>query len=341
MSSTKEIHVGTPADDFDFKSGESVTIHSHDFLSVPGQENIAGTERFSSGEFTCAGYTWIFDVMRFKNKMAAILCTQSSSRVNCGVCISLIHADRAGVETSGNHVIIFDQLSRSKMHYAKFSFQDRRLIFNKGTLSFVVSIRPTEKYYRQPETLSLSGNILKLFGDEETSDLAFQVGDTTFYAQKFILKAQEPELFQLSEHFDKDAPMPINDVKPAIFEIMLKYIYGKIIHVREWKEHAKQIMEASNKYGFTRLTLEAEAFYVKEMNLTVENAIDELLYADGSDFTDIKKAVVKFIVENGQAIIASPSFSKLYASAKLTQEVMMEIAKTAESRKRKVSEQSS
>ena len=42
-----------------------------------------------------------------------------------------------------------------------------------------------------------------------------------------------------------------------------------------------------------------------------------------------------FIVDNGKSIIKSPSFAKLAESAELMKEVMMELAKSRESMKRK------
>ena len=71
------------------------------------------------------------------------------------------------------------------------------------------------------------------------------------------------------------------------------------------------------------------------LKLTVDNAVDELLYADGTLFIGLKKAVMDFIVENGQIIIASPSFAKLRESADLMTEVMLELAESRDSMKRK------
>ena len=172
----------------------------------------------------------------------------------------------------------------------------------------------------------LSENIFKLFGEDGTADIAFSVGDSMFYGHKLILKVQALELYQLTEQFDKGTPMPIEDVKPKVFEIMLKYLYGKTIYHCEWKNYFKQILVASNKYGFSELNLKAQAQYMLFMTLTVENAIDELLYADGNNFLEIKKAVIKYIVKNGKAVLASSSFPELLHSPELMAEVMTEMA---------------
>jgi hypothetical protein len=36
--------------------------------------------------------------------------------------------------------------------------------------------------------------------------------------------------------------MPIQGVEPDIFQVMLKYVYGKVIPPNEWAESSKQIL---------------------------------------------------------------------------------------------------
>ena len=60
-----------------------------------------------------------------------------------------------------------------------------------------------------------------------------------------------------------------------------------------------------------------------------------LLYADGTLCIGLKKAVMNFIIDNGLAVMDSPSFVKLAESTDLMKEVMKELAKSHESRKRK------
>ena len=77
---------------------------------------------------------------------------------------------------------------------------------------------------------------------------------------------------------------------------------------------------------------------MKNLNLSVDNVIDELLYADGNHCLLMKKAATDFIVENGQAVIASPSYAKLAESTELMTEIMLELSKLSDSRKRKLDE---
>lgn len=62
--------------------------------------------------------------------------------------------------------------------------------------------------------------------------------------------------------------------------------------------------------------------------------MDELLY-DGTDCVFLRKAVIDFIIDNGPAVLASDSYNKLDESPRLRKEIMMEFAKSNESKKRK------
>ena len=170
----------------------------------------------------------------------------------------------------------------------------------------------------------------------EQKPIAFKVKGNTIYAHKSILKAQASEFLELVQPFNKVTHMPIDDVDADIFKVMLKYVYGQNILTNEWREHSKVILEASGKYGFTHLKIEAEDWLVKNSELTVDNAIAELLYADGIHCILLKKIVMEFM-ENGEAIMDSPTYENLSQSPKLMKEVMTAFAKSLKaSKKRKL-----
>eukprot|EP00956_Cyclotella_meneghiniana_P024634 scaffold49710_cov33-Cyclotella_meneghiniana.AAC.1 len=334
MATTRDINVGTPAANVPLIDSVGLSV-----ISPP---------------FDCAGHCeWKLKIHpggKLSSPDGVIACTlMSKSPVNivASYCVSLLKSDRTTIyktQKSENRSFGLQECGKFKSNW-KLKFVTREEIFkesnqilNNGTLSFLVSIKPDKEYYCQighPQP-SIAHNIFtKLFNDQGSADVAFNVMGRVFYAHRLILKAQTPELFDLSEQFDVQNNMPISDVEPDTFEIMLKYVYGKNIMAHEWKEHSKPILIASGKYGLSALRVEAEAWYLKNLDVSVDNAIDELLYADANHCLLLKKAVINFIVENGQAVIASSSFSKLAESADLMKEVMLELAKSNENRKRK------
>ena len=64
------------------------------------------------------------------------------------------------------------------------------------------------------------------------------------------------------------------------------------------KTHAKAIIDAADKYSIINLKLEAEAVYVKSSEITIDNAMDNLLYADAKNCALLKEAVIDYLAEN-------------------------------------------
>ncbi len=94
------------------------------------------------------------------------------------------------------------------------------------------------------------------------------------------------------------APILIIDVKPDVFRHFLYYVYGGEISEEEFKIHSKDLINAADKYGVTNLKLEAEVWYVHHTEITFDNVIDNLLYADAMNCALLKETVMDFIAEN-------------------------------------------
>ena len=75
--------------------------------------------------------------------------------------------------------------------------------------------------------------------------------------------------------------------------------------------NAKDIIDACDKYGVVNLKLEAEATYVKSTEITMDNMMDNLLYADSKNLALLKEAVMDYIVTNKDDIIGKVSFDNI------------------------------
>ena len=89
----------------------------------------------------------------------------------------------------------------------------------------------------------------------------------------------------------------ISDVKPDIFQYMLGYVYGGSVPKEELMTHAKDIINAADKYSIVNLKLEAEAAYLNSTIFTVDNAMDNLLYADAKNCALLKETVLDFLAD--------------------------------------------
>jgi hypothetical protein len=187
--------------------------------------------------------------------------------------------------------------------------------------------------------------------DGAISDVAFKVIDHIFPAHCIciILKCFAPHLAELVETYDTTNPMPIEDVDPDTFKIILGVVYGASVTVEEWKAQSKYLIDpstrgksilfAAHKYGIISLRIEAEEWYLKFTRLAADNVIDNLLYADGNHFCLIKKAAMDFIVENSDEVVSSKHYKNLLQSPSLLSDVVMALSKKLSAdKKRKRSE---
>jgi hypothetical protein len=148
-------------------------------------------------------------------------------------------------------------------------------------------------------------NMLQLFNDEDSADVVFAVGElqsknnaskvakiepVKFYAHCLILRACSTILAELcNSKGDPTTPIKITDVSPDIFRHLLYYIYGGKISDVDMKSHAKEIIDAANRYGVATLKLEAEACLMEGTTFSLENVKEHLLYAESKNCALLKE----------------------------------------------------
>ena len=159
--------------------------------------------------------------------------------------------------------------------------------------------------------------MLRLFNDENTADVVFEIflqpkqgknrtkTSTTklYHAHRLILQHHSPELSALCATSDGMTPIIINNIKPEVFCHLLYYVYGGEITAEEFVGHERDLINAADKYGVTNLKLEAEFWYVKNTEITIDNVIDNLLYAHAMNCALLKESAMDFIVENKETVM--------------------------------------
>jgi hypothetical protein len=150
--------------------------------------------------------------------------------------------------------------------------------------------------------------MLEVGGEEQLKDNAITVAKTapvTFPAHSLIVANCSSIFAELCESNgdDRTTPIQINDVTPDIFRLLLSYIYGGKISNDDMKSHAREIIDAADRYGVTSLKLEAEASIVEDTTFTVENVIEHLLYAESKNCALLKEAALDYMVENHADVI--------------------------------------
>jgi hypothetical protein len=315
-------------------SGEEWTsfqFRFHDFT------NLATTKDHfvASPEFNCNGHQWDLRVYPGGNdqagegKVSVFLAHLSKETITASYGIKIV--DKFGntkkANTSVKRVFIanknwgWDIISRSDI-----LDESQNILEDNGTLTLVVSIaeEPTTAFV--PKNLFVN-MMQKMFNDQNTADVCFEVGNAdegkretrktktkssvSFFAHRSIIQKCAPMLAVICESNDCGGVVTasVNDIKPEIFNHLLSYVYGWTIPEVALKAHAKDIIDAADKYSIVNLKLAAEAAYVKSTDISLDNAMDNLLYADSRNCALLKEAVMNFLADNHYAAAAHISFT--------------------------------
>jgi speckle-type POZ protein len=205
--------------------------------------------------------------------------------------------------------------------------KSKNILDSDGSLTVGVSIKEKQSDVFVPKNPFQKIVLQGMFLNVDTADVCFEVissadakkgkkkkakASDLLHAHYLILKKCAPmlaDLFGLQDNDGKLATATISDIKPDIFRHLLYYVYGGSVPEEELKTHAKDIIDAADKYSIINLKLEAEAAYVKATDITMDNAMDNLLYADAKNCALLKEAVIDFLAENSIEAVEKISFN--------------------------------
>jgi hypothetical protein len=281
-----------------------------------------------STKLSCFGHEWRLDIYPGGHEEASDgMVTLSLHRISKGKGLKI----QFSFEIGKQDINIIRQITNDNEFYEgnswgvwNFISRDELLddYLEEGALIVYVSMQLAEFTPKNPT----SDLIMKLFRDEKSADVVFEVSEkqkpegksksrkrakvasANFYAHRFILQQHSPELASLCATSEGMTPVLINDVKPEVFRHLLYYLYGGEISEEEFKVHSKDLINAADKYGVTNLKLEAEVWYVHHTEITIDNVIDNLLYADAMSCALLKETVMDFIVKNKKEVMQRVSF---------------------------------
>ena len=173
--------------------------------------------------------------------------------------------------------------------------------------------------------------------DERPTPLpAHHIGDTPrtvlFPAHRLILRkcsSTFDNMFGLScgevDGTTNATTIQIPDVSPDIFRHLLFHLYGGKVMEDDMKSHAREILDAADRYGVVDLKLEAEAYLVKYTKFSMDNLLDLLLYSDSKNCALLKEAAIDYMLENKSEVFKHVSFTD--APGSLVSDVLAAMAR--------------
>ena len=356
--STSRVDVGTPPTQWTnkFESWTSINVCFHGFADLTATRGVY----VRSPEFSCfGGHQWVLrlysggDENSNEGYVSVWLVSSTNASIKIQWTYSVRNVDGKEVGCSESYTQEFDASgSGGNNAWCKHDFAKRSTLLNSlvdGSLVIEVRMKSTstDKSITQfIPTNPFNKNMLELFMDEETADVVFEVGGeqqtkgkrkktktsaTNFYAHRVILKKCAPTLYEMckSDESGGVTTVSITDVTPEVFKHMLHYVCGGKLSDNDLKGNSKDIINACDKYGVVNLKLEAEAAYVESNEITMDNMMDNLLYADSKNLALLKEAVMDYIVANKGDIIGKVSFDSVPSS--MITDVLTAVARGEES----------
>lgn len=328
------LDVGTPPPGLVADKLRTFKILFHGFKDLPVERD----EYVMSPSFTCNGHQWALKVYpggddgATDDHVSAYLHLLSEGTITCAYGVQTLHKfGKCG------QLLKVKLRTHGRSPYSGWgvsNFMQRNVILDEsmgilddnGTLAFIVTMmeEPTSVPFIPGN--DFNKKVKGMFLDEETADLCFEVSKEDeekecVYAHRFILTTCAPMLASLFESSaiakrtrssrvstGEAATASITGVKPDIFRLLLYYMYGGTVSAEYIAAHAKDFIDAADKYDIVNLKLEAEATYVKSTVITIDNVLDNLLYADAKNCALLKEAVMDFLAEHHNEAVKRVSF---------------------------------
>jgi speckle-type POZ protein len=214
-------------------------------------------------------------------------------------------------------------------HFFKRStfFEANSRILKDGALRIDVTIqvkKGKDPLYQPPS--ALSERQLKLLKSGERADISFNVGGKVFTAHLAIIYANAPIL---ADHCNKTKQKKkseeiIKDMKPDVFQILLKHIYsGCLPSEQDALQHGKELIDAANKYELIELKMAVENALVRERVMTKKNVADYILFADAQSCALLKEYAISYLLLHSKHILKSEHSKCLRESGEVLSEIVM------------------
>jgi hypothetical protein len=312
---------------------------SHGFKELPAERDEDIEVDFNSPGFECFGHRWHLHVDGDDDEFGVRLRHSSKGKIDVlfnlrminfeGRLLANVIGNRCKFDGERSQVPVPGSGGRHQYSFPLIVKLSKIAEFaTRGVLVIEVQMKRVDTSYSSlpfiPENPSACKTVRDLYMDEESSDIAFEVCQqagrnnahkvariepASFYAHRMIVQKCSTTLAELCEAGrDRMRPIQITDVSPTVFRHLLNYVYGGQVSAGEMKLHAKEIIDASDKYGIPYLKLEAEACLVGTTTFSVENIMDHLLYADSKNCALLKEAAIDFIVDTKIEVLKRVSF---------------------------------
>lgn len=173
----------------------------------------------------------------------------------------------------------------------------------KSVLVFemIIDFAPKSMSLVKTESKRVLDNLTNLWESKILADVTFKIQEKEIKAHSLILASGSPVLAAMFQHNfkeNREKIVEIQDVKPLVFEKLLRFIYTGDTDLEN--ETITDLLMAADKYGIDSLKQEC-ALHLSEI-VTVENAVDFLVLSHLHNSPILYESTLDFMSKNAKAI---------------------------------------
>jgi speckle-type POZ protein len=155
----------------------------------------------------------------------------------------------------------------------------------------------------------------RLLEDKEGFDVSLSVGGETIEAHRFVLAMRSPifraELYGPMMESRTGQSITIEDIQPAVFRVLLRFIYTDSLPDNVNTEMIRLLLEAADRYAMERLKLVCQSIMCE--GLDADTVATMLGLADQHNCDKLKDACFEYIemLDNMDVVVATEGFKDL------------------------------
>ncbi|GBC06760.1 hypothetical protein RclHR1_07020003 [Rhizophagus clarus] len=229
------------------------------------------------------------------------------------------------ISLKSNRKFVLDVLEERIILFEKRSDKNQRFILEKWNDGSIIGngnavTKITENFKFLPK---LSQNFLEILDDDEHYDINIEVGNDphvkTFHAHKIILSYRSPYLRRKLSTNKKNndetlTRIELPNILPKIFEIILRYIYGGRLSLKECDtSDIIKLLVAASELSLQELVIHIQSFLIENKTNWMEQNFD-LVYQtsfENDSFLDLQKYCNDLISNDPDKIFKSQNFTSI------------------------------
>lgn len=195
---------------------------------------------------------------------------------------------------------------------SSFLHDGKKITLSDDTIRVQIKVRlhlPTETTVLDP-VAELTTDLEKLLDNSDNSDVTINVGEQKLHAHKIILTARSPVFAAMFQHDMLESSTNQIDIEDIDYDTMkrvLRFVYTGKIEYND--KYAKSLIGAAEKYNLQ--ILKNTCIETLKTNLNANNCCEALVVGDIYCVSELRKAAMDFIMENGEKVAETSDFAEV------------------------------